>query len=218
MTILTAGHTASTPEQARLLLDEACHPLLSVLIGRETGAAELARETGQDVKRVHARLGRLERAGLVICVGERPRAGRPVRLYRAAARSFYVPFALTEAGTLAELVERASAPYQHAIFAAIERIYRDEAALELLVAPGVDGQLSVNLGPLGERRGMTDVYGAFATFGELLLSPATRQAAEVKLRELSVWLWERSAAERDGPDAAPCLVALSLVPGGRERA
>lgn len=206
--------SVQTPEQARLLLDVACQKLLAVLIAGEAGAAEVARETGQDVKRVHDRLGRLERAGLIVIVGERPRAGRPVRLYRAAARTFRVPFALTDAGTLAELVERACAPYLRATWLAIEAQQRHEAALELLVSSDEHGQLRISRQPVGGRpRSKPHPDGPFVTYGELNLTPGTRREAEVKLRELAAWLWERSAAEGHLPGAAPCLLGLSLAPG-----
>jgi hypothetical protein len=70
------------PRQRRLLLWFA---------RREKSVGEAAAALGMDLKRAHYFVRRLVDLGLLVVVGERRRAGRPVSLYRAAADSFFIP-------------------------------------------------------------------------------------------------------------------------------
>lgn len=70
------------PQQRRLLLWFARRP---------KSVGEAAAALGMDLKRAHYFIRRLADLGLLVVAGERPRAGRPVRLYRAVADSFFIP-------------------------------------------------------------------------------------------------------------------------------
>lgn len=95
---------ARTPQQARLLLDLSYEPVLTVLLRTEASAGEVAGHTGLTLKQAHHRLTRLLAADLIVVSGERRRGGRPVKLYRAAAGVYHVPFDLTDSATMAELI------------------------------------------------------------------------------------------------------------------
>jgi len=84
-----AARVFGNPMLRRLLLWFSREP-------RSVGEASLA--IGIDIRRVHYQVRRLEALGLLRAVGSRSRAGRPVRLYRAVARSFFVPFDAAPAG------------------------------------------------------------------------------------------------------------------------
>jgi hypothetical protein len=99
-----------TPEQARLLSDPAALRHLEPYIGRTLGAAAAAREAGVSVERMLYRVRQLLEAGLLEEVGKAPRAGRPVRLYRAPA-GFRVPFHLTPFADLEAQLRRHGRPF-----------------------------------------------------------------------------------------------------------
>jgi hypothetical protein len=84
------------PVRSRLLL--ACAP-------RERSLTELAREFGQPLPKLHYHVGRLTACGLLRQERAEPRAGRPIRYYRAVAESFLI--SLADMGeTLAEGLNR----------------------------------------------------------------------------------------------------------------
>lgn len=68
--------------------------LLDVFMPEARGMADAARTLGVTTEWLFKRVRRLERAGLLTVHEIRPRAGRAVRLYRAASDSFFVPFSL----------------------------------------------------------------------------------------------------------------------------
>ncbi len=76
---------------ARALSDPLRRRVVLLLIGQQRSAGELACVTGVELKRLHYHLSALEKLGLVVVAGRRARAGRPVKLYRAAADAFFVP-------------------------------------------------------------------------------------------------------------------------------
>jgi len=70
---------------------------LLFLVTREASLAEVARLTRVDLRRVHHHVTALHALGLVQIVQERPRAGRPINIYRAVSRAFFVPENLSPA-------------------------------------------------------------------------------------------------------------------------
>ncbi|MCE2915696.1 MAG: helix-turn-helix domain-containing protein, partial [Rubrivivax sp.] len=67
------------------------HPLIANLISRACTMRELVDATGMSYSLLSHHLRRLCELGLVKVVGQAPRAGRASALYRATARSFFVP-------------------------------------------------------------------------------------------------------------------------------
>jgi DNA-binding transcriptional ArsR family regulator len=61
------------------------------LIGRERSLAEIAADTGLDLKRLHYHATVLTELGLLMVAHEKKRAGRPIKMYRASAKAFFVP-------------------------------------------------------------------------------------------------------------------------------
>jgi hypothetical protein len=59
-------------------------------IGRARSLSEVAASSGLELKRLHYHVTRLCRLGLLEVVGERPRRGRAIKLYRATAESFFI--------------------------------------------------------------------------------------------------------------------------------
>ncbi len=71
----------SSPLRRRLVLS---------LVPREQSVKELSDCLGVEMKRLHYHVTALLALGLVTIAREQPRAGRPVKFYRAASRSFLV--------------------------------------------------------------------------------------------------------------------------------
>jgi hypothetical protein len=65
--------------------------LLLSLTAREASLADVARLMRVDLRRVHHHATALCALGLLTVVRERARAGRAIKMYRAVARSFFVP-------------------------------------------------------------------------------------------------------------------------------
>ena len=103
--------TLTTPQQARLLSDPAAVRHLHPFIGRTVSVSEAAREIGVSTERMMYRVKQFVAAGLLAPEGERPRQGRPVRLYRALG-GLRVPFALTPFEDLEAQLRTQSAPYE----------------------------------------------------------------------------------------------------------
>jgi DNA-binding transcriptional ArsR family regulator len=76
---------------AALLSRPQLHPLLATLIARECTMTELAGVTGMSYSLLSHHLKRLRGLGWVVVSGRAPRAGRASVLYRATARSYFIP-------------------------------------------------------------------------------------------------------------------------------
>lgn len=206
MSDLPQSLTASTQEQARLLLDPALLTPLGHLLRGEVSAAQLARACGLSVQQAHHRLTRLRAAGLVVVTQEQPRAGRPVKRYRAAVQAFHVPFALTDHATLADLVaglHRDLLARQH------ERVGRMLAA-----QPG--RTLNIHLNARGQVTldfdGFEDVLDSAISAHRLAyLSAADAQELDARVQALFEWLDEHAQSRADG--LVPRLLGVFLTPG-----
>ena len=92
---------------ADLLTNPAVLRQLEPFLGRAVSVAQAAQETGEKPNTVLSRVRRLLDAGILIEADRIPRQGRPIRLYRSAADTFFIPFDATSAESLeAALAER----------------------------------------------------------------------------------------------------------------
>ena len=74
--------------------------ILLALVDQERSLSELAQAAETPLNLLHHHVGKLRRLGLVEVVREQRRGGSPIKFYRAAARSFFVPAELaTRAGS-----------------------------------------------------------------------------------------------------------------------
>jgi len=140
--------TVSSTSAAQVLLRPGDRRYLEPFLGREIGAAEAARELGLPVEQLAYRVRALTAKGLLRVAGTRQRKGRPITLYAAAeeiraplallpyddVRSF---FGLVDDGlrqvflaSLAQLADRSG------LHDWVVRLYRDDGALRLDLAPG----------------------------------------------------------------------------------
>lgn len=110
------------PAAVRLLTHGRVRRVLGTFLAGEGTVAGSARATGLDIRAVHRDVRALCAAGLLAVVREEKRAGRPVKVYRAVAPAFFVPFSATGAAEMTELGGTFAARY--------EALYRSAQARE----------------------------------------------------------------------------------------
>ena len=178
----------TTTQQAKLLLDPEHYGLLQLLMRAntlETGiaAAEVARDLGWTLQTAHYKLGRLVEAEIAVVSGEEKRAGRAVKRYSSVRPAWFVPFDLTPADTLGELIAAQLDPR-------MRRIY-DRMAEEIMqISPhrGVtfkmqEGMLTVHLAPPDLEE--ADAPPITASLSSLKLSPGRAREFHGKLIALA---------------------------------
>lgn len=106
----------STEAQARVLMDPINQKILDVLLTRDASARELVDLTHLPMHRVHYRLKLLLEHDFVLIKETLRRAGRPIRVYRAAAQSWVLPFELTPSSDLADFVGKSSEQWLKQVF------------------------------------------------------------------------------------------------------
>lgn len=89
--LLSRTVRVETVAAAAVFADSPRRRLLLSFIGRDRSLSEAAAEAAMSLARVHYHALRFVALGLLKVTGERPRAGRPVKFYRATADAFFVP-------------------------------------------------------------------------------------------------------------------------------
>ena len=80
----------SDPRMAAVFTHPVRRRILLWFTGRPKSAGEAAAALRLDLRRLHDQLGRMRALGLLCEVGRVERPGRPIRLYRAVADSFFI--------------------------------------------------------------------------------------------------------------------------------
>ncbi len=102
-------HTAAA---ARALIDPKKRRYLEPFIGRERTASEVAKMLGIKLTAMLYQLEQLKALGLLQVTRQQARRGRPIKLYRATADKFFVPFEVTRAESLTTLLAELEADFQ----------------------------------------------------------------------------------------------------------
>jgi len=204
------------PVQARLLTDPTSRALLEPFVGSEKSVTQAAAEIGCSVQRLLYRIRQFQEAGLLEEVRQEPRAGRPIRVYRAVADGFHIPFALTPFADMEALIAKQHAPTDRlrnraSARLALEgssggrRIYRDAASGELHSesdTPAPDN--------LTER--MRGQAGNDVTL-EVYLKPEAARAFALELRDLCARFQDATLPGMQGQRFLVHLGLLPLIPG-----
>jgi hypothetical protein len=115
--------TITRPEVARALIDLRTAQRLEPFMKRELTLSEAAHELKVKLPALLYHVERFLGFGLLSVTRIKTRAGRPLKLYRSTAQSFFVPYHLTPSETLAQLLGDLMAP--------TERRFHREAARTL---------------------------------------------------------------------------------------
>lgn len=89
--------TIEDPRAAAVFTQSHLRRVLLQFARKPRSIAEVASDLGMELKRLHHLVVKLHRLGLVEVAEERQRAGRAVKLYRAAGESFFIPTAVAPA-------------------------------------------------------------------------------------------------------------------------
>ena len=88
--------------QAKLLSDETSFGYFEPFVAKEKSASQAAAELGCKLETLLYRIGTFLKAGLLKIVREEPRRGRPIKIYRSSADSYFVSFAATSYASIEE--------------------------------------------------------------------------------------------------------------------
>jgi predicted transcriptional regulator len=95
--------TAQTTEQARALFDLHLQKYVMFFAGQAHSVNDVAKHLEEKPNTAYVKVKRLEQLNLLYVAETRKRKGKAVKLYKAVAESFFVPFKLLEAETLEAL-------------------------------------------------------------------------------------------------------------------
>jgi predicted ArsR family transcriptional regulator len=98
--------TVQHRDAADALLKSEIQRTLAVFLPQALTAHEAAQQLGVETNSLLYSLKKLTALGLLEQVGEKTRTGRPMKLYRAAASVYFVPFSVTRALNLQSYLEQ----------------------------------------------------------------------------------------------------------------
>ena len=119
-----SAHVISDPQTAPRLMLGWTMRYLAPFLGQEVTLSEAARELDVTLPRLHYQVRRLLEGGLLSVRGGL-RGRRRVRLYRAVADTFFVPFELMPAETVAAGMAKADLPWLGLFLRSLERVRQD---------------------------------------------------------------------------------------------
>ncbi len=105
-----AYHRVTNAEQARLLTEPAYDDAFRPFLARECSVGEAAAEAGLTLDAMLYRVRVLLKAGLLEVARVKPRAGRPIKLYRSVHDAYFIPYELTPFASLEERLWRQFMP------------------------------------------------------------------------------------------------------------
>ena len=90
--LLSRAKIVRDARAAAALSDPMLRRLVLSFVGESRSLSDTSAITGLDLRRLHHHVTRLCAMGLIEVAAEKPRRGRPVKLYRATAESFFIPY------------------------------------------------------------------------------------------------------------------------------
>lgn len=192
------------PEVARLLSRRQAALHVSSFLDQDRSIAESAARLERPIGQVHHWVHRLVAAGVLRVVEVVPRAGRPIKRYRAVARSFRLPAALVPP----EHYEQQMALINREVVDAVASV-ADMPNQDLTIALGENGQVSISR--MTDRRKASLLRSLATTTGGLFL---TEEQADELWSELDALTqrWAEAGHDRGTPGTVPYLVQLTMVP------
>jgi hypothetical protein len=100
----SSSKAALTPDAAEFLTNPATGRFLQPFVGRECSVATAAKELNLAVNALLYRVKQMQGLGLLDCVREERRSGRPIKYYRTTEDRYFVPFDMVRAETVESLL------------------------------------------------------------------------------------------------------------------
>ncbi len=138
------------PAAARVLTDISERRFLDPFIKRESSLSDAAKELGIKLNTMHYRVKRFMALGLVSVVREELRKGKRIKIYRASADEFFVPFKVTPYTSLKILLDQLGALDQFVQNAA-DTLARQGGTWGVLVAGDKEDGVRVKLSPIDNK-------------------------------------------------------------------
>lgn len=136
----------TNPRAIRILADTDAAPWLKPFMREALSVKAATEELGVSIQAMHYRVQRMLRAGLLEVTEVRRRPGRPIKRYRAVARSFRIPLDRVPPGLVEDLERGAS--WERLLDRGAKRAGRVlRYADELVVHLDEYGALNYDLGP-----------------------------------------------------------------------
>jgi DNA-binding transcriptional ArsR family regulator len=205
------------PEAVALLADPKGVEMLAPFMERPRSAGETAAALGLSPAAMHYRLQKLRRLGLVEVARTRPRRGPAVKLYRAIADRFVVPFDATPHATLEALAEAMTRGVEERLIRGMFRAYQDATEpWALILGRDAEGRTTmwistvddVDVGRITENALRPDAPAVWG--GTLMLDLPPSDAKELQ-REL-IALHERYLPRSGVRDGRGWMLRLALAP------
>lgn len=128
---------------ARLLLEPKAQRVLQPFMRAERGAGQVAAELGVKINAVSYWIRRLLHAGLLLETRRAPRAGQAIRLYRASADAFFVPFQVMPTESLEAMYAQLETPSSQAFRRGLVGIMRQSQPGSGVCFSAPEGQLTM---------------------------------------------------------------------------
>lgn len=191
------------PGVARLLSRRQAALHVSSFLDQDRSIAESAARLDLPIGQVHHWVHRLVEAGVLRVVEVVPRAGRPIKRYRAVARSFRLPAALVPP----EHYEQQMAVINRGVVEAVASV-ADMPNQDLTICLGSHGQVTINR--LSDLEVASSLHSLQTSMGLFL----TAEQADELWSELDALRqrWAEAGHDRATPGTVPYLVQLTMVP------
>ncbi|AAF11855.1 helix-turn-helix domain-containing protein [Deinococcus radiodurans] len=209
--------TVTDARQAAAMIHPEFSPLMDALTGREASVGALARELDWPLDTAHYRVKKLLRLGLLRVVREEKRAGRPVKVYRAVADAFFLPYSSFTHATLEEKFLRHELQVARSLVRSYVRLLHDTFPQPGTLGPYLfrdeAGHLQEDLAAAPGK--LLDLAAAFPTTTEHLRSLTLTDAEARHLRDVLDALAAEFPRRRAGQPLTHML-RLWLVPAREE--
>ncbi len=206
--------TITDETAARMLTNTDSVRRLEPFMKRDVTLSEAAAELGLKLPHLLYQVNRFAELGLLEVVREQKRGGRAVKVYRATAEVFFVPFQVTPSETLERLLYDLSTPQEKLFHREAARVLQHQSPVWGLAVSCDDGGVRIALTPHTDGRVDTasaffspDAEALFATDGSLTLTFQTAKALQKDLYELY-----KRYSEKQNPKGQTYAVRLGLTP------
>ena len=124
---MNAWLEVTDPKAAAFLTDPKTGHYLKPFLGTSgVSVSEAAKQLGVPATRFYHHVARMEKLGLLEVSGTLPRRGRALKLYRAIAKRFFVPFSHTSAEDLAAFIRHTDALWYPQLVEGLVRVWTEE--------------------------------------------------------------------------------------------
>ena len=133
--------TIEDARQADMLSDTRRFEYFTPFVAQEQSVSEAATEVGCSLETMLYHVNRFLDAGLLRVAREKPRAGRPIKLYRSVADAFFVPFHLTSYTDLEAWLLDTTRPFQQRLMSSLAKTLHQHELYGQKIYRAPDGEV-----------------------------------------------------------------------------